>query len=53
MMRLARAAQLLEQGAGTVSEVAFRVGLQDARHFAKVFRQVYGVLPSQYGTEAL
>ena len=48
-MRLARAAQLLMQQAGTVAEVAYATGFEDPKHFSKLFRQVYGVPPSQYG----
>ena len=47
-MRLQRAAQLLEGGVGNVSEVAYAVGFQDVKHFSKLFRQIFGVLPSQY-----
>ncbi|MEX0598990.1 MAG: response regulator, partial [Rhodothermales bacterium] len=48
MMRLERAAQLLEQDAGLVSEVAYRVGFKNADHFSRLFRQVFGVPPSEY-----
>ena len=47
--RLQRAAQLLAKQAGGVSEVAYEVGFQDAKYFSRLFRQVYGVLPSVYG----
>ena len=48
-LRLQRAAQLLEKRAGGVSEVAYEVGFQDAKYFSRLFRQIYGVLPSEYG----
>ena len=48
-LRLQRAAQLLEKKAGGVSEVAYEVGFQDAKYFSRLFRQIYGVLPSDYG----
>lgn len=48
MMRLGRAAQLLEAGATNVSETAYAVGFQDADHFTRIFRQTFGVLPSEY-----
>jgi AraC-like DNA-binding protein len=50
-MRLARAAQLLEQESGTVSEVAYAVGYRDPEHFSKQFRKAYGVVPSAYGEQ--
>ena len=46
-MRLQRAAQLLEEQVGNVSEVAYAVGFQDPKHFSKLFRQVFGIAPSQ------
>lgn len=49
MMRFARAAQLLEQEAGSISEIAYRVGYKDVDHFSKVFKQIYKVVPSAYG----
>ena len=48
MMRLERAAQLLEQDAGRISEIASAVGYSDAKHFSRRFRQVFGVLPSEF-----
>jgi AraC-like DNA-binding protein len=47
-MRLERAAQLLEQQAGTVSEIAYGVGFQSVSHFCRCFRQAYDVTPSQH-----
>ncbi|MEM6336755.1 MAG: helix-turn-helix domain-containing protein, partial [Bacteroidota bacterium] len=47
-LRLARAAQLLEQEAGTVAEIAYAVGYRDAEHFARQFRKTYGTVPSAY-----
>ena len=52
MMRLARAAQLLEQQSGQVSEIADRVGYRDVEHFSRIFKRVYGVPPSAYGRVA-
>ena len=52
-MRLQRAAHLLEQEVGTVSEVAYAVGFLDAKHFSKLFNQVFGVYPSRYGADGV
>ncbi|HRR09097.1 MAG TPA: helix-turn-helix domain-containing protein [Rhodothermales bacterium] len=46
--RLERAKHLLEQGAGSISEVAYAVGFNTPDYFAKVFKEQYGVQPSQY-----
>ena len=46
MMRLERANQLLAADVGNVSEVAYKVGYNDPKHFSRVFKQVYGVSPS-------
>jgi signal transduction histidine kinase/CheY-like chemotaxis protein len=45
-LRLARAKQLLEQGAGNVSEVSLMVGFSSRTYFAKCFAEHYGVPPS-------
>lgn len=47
-MRLQRAADLLEQRAGPISEVAYAVGFRDPDYFSRLFRQTYGVPPSEY-----
>jgi AraC-like DNA-binding protein len=47
-IRLKRAAQLLKQGAMTVSEIAYAVGFKDVSHFGKCFRQVYGINAKEY-----
>jgi signal transduction histidine kinase/DNA-binding response OmpR family regulator len=48
LMRLKRAAQLLEKRIGNVSEVAYRVGFSDPNYFSRLFRQTFGVAPSEY-----
>ena len=45
--RLKRAAELLEQGI-PAGEVARRTGYGHASHFARAFRRVHGVSPSDY-----
>ncbi len=49
--RMRIAADLLADGELTVSEVSYRVGIQDASYFNKCFRQKYGVAPSKYKRE--
>lgn len=48
-IRLKRAAQLLKDTDLSVAEVADHVGFSTSRHFAKLFKDAFGVLPSQYG----
>jgi transcriptional regulator GlxA family with amidase domain len=50
-LRLERAAQLLEQEAGSVAEVAAAVGYAEAESFSRAFRQGFGVPPSAYAEE--
>lgn len=48
-LRLERARRLLEQKADTVSQIAYAVGFNDEKYFSRLFRQVYGILPSEVG----
>jgi signal transduction histidine kinase/ligand-binding sensor domain-containing protein/CheY-like chemotaxis protein/AraC-like DNA-binding protein len=47
-MRLERAAQLLDAGAGSVSEIAYGVGFKSVAHFSNRFHDQYGTRPSCY-----
>ena len=47
LLRLSRAAHLLAEGFGNVSEVAYAVGLSPS-HFARLFRDHYGTVPSEW-----
>lgn len=43
-----RAAQLLESGNYSVKEVAYIVGMSDAKYFSKCFKKKYDMTPSEY-----
>ncbi len=47
-IRLLRAADLLRQKAGNVSDVAYAVGINNLSYFAKVFREKYGITPAEF-----
>ena len=47
--RMKLAGKLLYDGGLTVSEVCYRVGIQDLSYFNKCFKTAYGVTPSKYG----
>ncbi len=47
-IRLKQAAELLKDSRYNVSEVAYQVGFNNPRYFAKYFAEAYGVLPSAY-----
>ena len=48
-MRLKRAAQIIAEDANlNVAEVAYMVGFNTPKYFAKYFKELFGVLPSQY-----
>lgn len=47
-IRLKRAAQLLKTRQMNVSEVAYKVGFNDAKYFSKCFKSAFGHLPSEF-----
>jgi signal transduction histidine kinase/ligand-binding sensor domain-containing protein/DNA-binding response OmpR family regulator len=50
-IRLQRAAQLLEKSQYTVSEIAYQVGFNNPKYFARYFKEQYNMLPSVYASE--
>ncbi len=46
--RLTKAAQILLQKTGNISDVAYRVGYDDPGYFSKCFKQHYGETPASY-----
>jgi DNA-binding response OmpR family regulator len=48
LLRLKKAAVLLQQKTVNVTEVAYEVGFKDLSHFAKVFKEQFGETPSQF-----
>ena len=47
--RMNKAAELLLTGDYTVSDVCYKLGLEDISYFNKCFKSYYGVSPSKYG----
>jgi DNA-binding response OmpR family regulator len=47
-IRLQRAADLLKQGAGTVTEIAYKVGFSSQPYFSKCFQEYFGMTPREY-----
>lgn len=49
-IRMKRAAQLLLKSGMSVSEVAYEVGFNNPKHFAKAFKEEFKVIPSKYAS---
>jgi signal transduction histidine kinase/DNA-binding response OmpR family regulator len=47
-LRLKRAAQLLRQKSGSVSEIAYQTGFGNLSYFTKTFKELFGIAPSEY-----
>jgi AraC-like DNA-binding protein len=47
-IRLERGAELLDEEAGTISEVAYAVGFNSLSYFSRRFKEHFGVSPSAY-----
>jgi two-component system, sensor histidine kinase ChiS len=47
-LRLQRAADLLKQNAGSVSEICFNLGFNDHAYFSRAFKKQFGCSPSEY-----
>ncbi len=52
-IRLKRAADLLAKSQLTVAEIAYEVGFNDPKYFAKYFIKEFGIKPSAYKKKAL
>jgi DNA-binding response OmpR family regulator len=50
-LRLKRAAQLLKKSQLSVSEIAYEVGFNNPKYFAKYFKTEFNKLPSQYASD--
>jgi signal transduction histidine kinase/ligand-binding sensor domain-containing protein/CheY-like chemotaxis protein/AraC-like DNA-binding protein len=48
IIRIRRAAGLLEKSQLTVSEIAYQVGFNNPKYFTKLFKEEYQVLPTEY-----
>jgi signal transduction histidine kinase/ligand-binding sensor domain-containing protein/DNA-binding response OmpR family regulator len=48
LIRLRRAVQLLESSQMSISQVSYEVGFNTPNYFAKMFKEEYGMLPSEY-----
>ncbi|MCX7985428.1 MAG: tetratricopeptide repeat protein [Bacteroidales bacterium] len=47
-IRLKRAAQLIEQNAGTISEIAYSVGFDNLSYFTRCFKDFFKIAPSEF-----
>jgi AraC-like DNA-binding protein len=47
-LRMARACEMMQDTALSISEIAYAVGFSDSNYFSRRFREVYGLPPSRY-----
>jgi AraC-like DNA-binding protein len=52
-IRLKKAANLIEQKFGNISEIALEVGFNNPAYFSECFKKQYGISPSQYQQKSL
>lgn len=52
-VRIKRAAQLLEQGHLTISQIGYNVGFKSQKYFVRSFKMEYNILPSAYREQAM
>ena len=50
-LRLKTAAGLLQEGRSTITEIALHVGFSNPSHFARAFKQEYGLSPNSFRKE--
>lgn len=48
IIRIRRAASLLEKSQLTISEIAYQVGFNNPKYFARLFKEEYKVLPTEF-----
>ena len=51
-IRLKRAAQLLEKSQLSIAEIAYEVGFNNPKYFARTFKKRTGMTPTQYRRQA-
>lgn len=51
LVRMERAAELLHESSLPIADIARSVGYRQPPHFAKAFRRLYGLTPSQWRGE--
>ena len=52
-IRLNKAAKLIEQNPGNITEIAFEVGFNNPSYFTECFKKQFGVSPSQYNHQTV
>lgn len=47
-MRLERARELIREGGRTIADISYAVGFNDPHYFSKIFKQEFGMTPTEY-----
>jgi AraC-like DNA-binding protein len=47
-VRMERAAEYLHDTLHSISEISYKIGIEDPRYFSRCFKQKFGKTPSEY-----
>ncbi|MEM6801223.1 MAG: helix-turn-helix transcriptional regulator [Bacteroidota bacterium] len=52
-VRLQKAAQMIRNSEGNITQICYDVGFNHPSYFARRFKEIYGILPSEYAKNVI